>query len=99
MAIFCIPNKDPEGKQDAINAVSASLKAREGFERVRREWNEKWSKEFSRSIDIGLRCGINTGNVFYGSFGTPRNDQLTAMGSEVHIARPNVRHVSYSTKS
>ena len=86
MAIFCIPNKDPEGKQDAINAVSASLKAREGFERVRREWNEKWSKEFSRSIDIGLRCGINTGNVFYGNFGTPRNDQLTAMGSEVHIA-------------
>ena len=43
MAIFCIPNKDPEGKQDAINAVSASLKAREGFERVRQEWNEKWS--------------------------------------------------------
>jgi len=61
------------------------LKAREGFELVRREWNEKWSKEFSRSIDIGLRCGINTGNVFYGNFGTPRNDQLTAMGSEVHI--------------
>ena len=60
MAIFCIPNKDPEGKQDAINAVSASLKAREGFERVRQEWNEKWSKEFSRSVDIGLRCGINT---------------------------------------
>jgi adenylate cyclase len=86
MAIFCIPNKDPEGKQDAINAVSASLKARVGFERVRQEWNEKWSKEFSRSVDIGLRCGINTGNVFYGNFGTPRNDQLTAMGSEVHIA-------------
>jgi adenylate cyclase len=86
MAIFSIPNKDSEGKQDAINAVYASLKAREGFEQVRREWNEKWSKEFSRSFDIGLRCGINTGNVFYGNFGTPRNDQLTVMGSEVHIA-------------
>jgi adenylate cyclase len=86
MAIFCIPNKDSEGKQDAINAVSASLKAREGFERVRQEWNEKWSKEFPRSFNIGLRCGINTGNVFYGNFGTPRNDQLTVMGSEVHIA-------------
>jgi class 3 adenylate cyclase len=61
------------------------LKAREGFERVGRKWNEKWCKEFSRSFNIGLQCGINTGNVFYGNFGMPRNDQLTAMGSEVHI--------------
>ena len=58
MAIFCIPNKDPEGKQDAINAVSASLKAREGFERVRREWNEKWSKEFSRALILDYDAGL-----------------------------------------
>ena len=43
-------------------------------------------KNSQEALNIGLRCGINTGNVFYGNFGTPRNDQLTAMGSEVHIA-------------
>jgi adenylate cyclase len=86
MAIFGIPSKDPEGKQDAINAVAASLKARESFETVKNEWNEKWIKDFSRNLNIKLRCGINTGKVFYGNFGTPRNDQLTAIGSEVHVA-------------
>jgi len=57
MAIFCIPNKDPEGRQDA---------------------------------NIGLRGRINTGNVIYDNFGTPSNDQLTAMGSEVHIVNSNL---------
>ena len=28
MAIFCIPNKDPEGKQDAINDYSTILSKR-----------------------------------------------------------------------
>jgi adenylate cyclase len=86
MAIFGIPNKDAEGKQHAINAVAAALKAREGFEAVKNKWNEKWIKDFSRNLNIKLRCGINTGKVFYGNFGTPRNDQLTAIGSEVHVA-------------
>jgi adenylate cyclase len=86
MAIFGIPNKDAEGKQDAINEVAAALKAREGFEAVKNEWNEKWIEDFSRSLNIKLRCGINTGRVFYGNFGTSRNDQLTAIGSEVHVA-------------
>jgi class 3 adenylate cyclase len=74
MAIFDIPNKDPEGNQAAINSVAAALKAREGFEAVKKEWNEKWIKEFSRNLNIKLRCGINTGKVFYGNFGIPRND-------------------------
>lgn len=86
MAVFGIPNKDPEGKQDAINAVAAALKARESFENGKNEWNDKWIKDFSRSLNIKLRCGINTGKVLYGNFGTPRNDQLTAIGSEVHVA-------------
>ena len=86
MAIFGIPSKDAEGELDAINAVAAALKAREGFEAVKNEWNEKWTKDFSRSFNIKLRCGINTGTVFYGNFGTPRNDQLTAIGAEVHVA-------------
>lgn len=86
MAIFGIPSKDAEGIQDAINAVATALKVRKSFEAVKNEWNEKWIKDFSRALDIRLRCGINTCNVFYGNFGTPRNDQLTAMGSEVHVA-------------
>ena len=86
MAIFGIPSKNPEGKQDAINAVAASLKATGKLETVKNEWNEKWIKDFSRNLNIKLRCGINTGKVFYGHFGTPRNDELTAIGSEVHVA-------------
>ena len=86
MAIFGIPSKDPEGKQDAINAVAASLKARSISMAKTSTTAPRLDHLFSRSFDIGLRCGINTGNVFYGNFGTPRNDQLTAMGSEVHIA-------------
>ena len=82
MAIFGVPSKDAEGIQDAINAVAAALKARESFEAVKNKWNE----EISRGLNIKLRCGINTGKVLYGNFGTPRNDQLTAAGSEVNVA-------------
>jgi class 3 adenylate cyclase len=63
MAIFGIPSKDAEGNQDAINAVAAALKARKSFEAVNTEWNEKWTKDFSRALNIKLRCGINTGKV------------------------------------
>jgi adenylate cyclase len=86
MAIFGIPSKDAEGIQDAINAVAAALKARENFEAVKNKWNDRWIKDISRSLNIKLRCGINTGKVLYGNFGTPRNDQLTAAGSEVNVA-------------
>ena len=39
-----------------------------------------------RIIDINLRCGIHTGVVPYGNIGTDKNDQLTAIGSNINIA-------------
>jgi class 3 adenylate cyclase/plastocyanin len=87
MALFGIPNKDAEGKQSAINAVNTALEMREKFEELKAKWLVIW-RPYARGrvIDINLRCGIHTGMVTYGNMGTSKNDQLTAIGTNINIA-------------
>jgi adenylate cyclase len=51
---------------------------------------EKWTKEWTlytpEKIEIGLGCGIHTGNVLVGNLGTDQRDQYTALGPDVNFA-------------
>ena len=66
--------------------MAASLKARESFKLSRTNGTRSGLRISLEDLNIKIRCGINTGKVFYGNFGTLRNDQRTAIGSEVHVA-------------
>jgi adenylate cyclase len=87
MALFGIPSKDENGSEAAIAAVKCALDLREKFEEQKQKWIEIW-KPYGRGriIDINLRCGIHTGIVTYGNMGTDKNDQLTAIGTNINIA-------------
>jgi adenylate cyclase len=87
MALFGIPSKDENGSQAAIDAVMCALELRNKFEEQKGKWIEIW-KPYGRGriIDINLRCGIHTGVVTYGNMGTDKNDQLTAIGTNINIA-------------
>jgi adenylate cyclase len=87
MALFGIPSSDENQSQAAIAAVKCALELREKFEEHREKWIRLW-KPYGRGriIDINLRCGIHTGVVTYGNMGTDKNDQLTAIGTNINIA-------------
>lgn len=87
MALFGIPCRDENGSQAAIAAVKCALELREKFEEQKQKWIKIW-KPYGRGriIDINLRCGIHTGEVTYGNMGTDKNDQLTAIGTNINIA-------------
>jgi class 3 adenylate cyclase/plastocyanin len=87
LALFCIPNKDDNGNADAVSAVSAAVELRKVFETLRQKWLRVWKGIVARNMpNIGLRCAINTGFVTYGNIGTPKSDQLAAIGSSINIA-------------
>lgn len=87
MALFGIPKKDDNGSSAAIAAVNCALELRKNFAEQKQKWIEIW-KPYNRGrvIDINLRCGIHTGVVTYGNMGTHKNDQLTAIGTNINIA-------------
>jgi adenylate cyclase len=88
MALFGIlQSKNNEGESsDAINAVHAAMEMRSKFEDIRNEWTEKWNEKVPNKIDIGLGCGIHTGEVLVGNVGTNFRDQFTALGPHVNFA-------------
>jgi adenylate cyclase len=87
MALFGVLNhKDDEGKSDAIAAVRAALELRPRFESVMARWMEQWTLYTPHKIEIGLGCGIHTGEVLVGNVGTDFRDQFTALGPHVNFA-------------
>lgn len=88
MALFeALNGKDKEGHQDAINAVKAAIEMSECFDQVMKNWMEKWVLYVPQKIDIGLRCGIHTGETLVGNVGTEWRDQYTALGPHVNFAQ------------
>ncbi len=81
-----IHNTD-EGRQDAVNAVSAALTLNRRFDELLARWTERWVFYTPHSIDIGLGCGIHTGEVLVGNVGTETRDQFTALGPHVNFAQ------------
>ena len=87
MALFGVLNhKEDNGVEDATNAVRAGLDLRERFNKVVSKWMEQWKLYTPQNIEIGLGCGIHTGEVLVGNVGTDFRDQFTALGPHVNFA-------------
>lgn len=78
--------KNDKGHHDASCAVKAAIDFRREFEKVLKKWMADWTLYTPEKIDVGLGCGIHTGEVFVGSIGTDLRDQYTALGPNVNFA-------------
>jgi adenylate cyclase len=88
MALFgAVNGSDTEGRSSAINATKAALEMKEHFDTVLNNWMEQWVLYTPQAIDIGLGCGIHTGETLVGNFGTPDRDHFTALGPHVNFAQ------------
>ena len=87
MALFGVLNhKDDNGTADALASVRAAIELRTRFQTLHEQWMEKWSLYSAPKIEIGLGCGIHTGQALVGNVGTSFRDQFTALGPEVNLA-------------
>jgi class 3 adenylate cyclase len=87
MALFGVLNhKDDDGKADAAAAIEAAIEMRGSFAKVMEKWMEKWRMYVPDQIEIGLGCGIHTGETLAGNVGTEFRDQFTALGPNVNFA-------------
>jgi class 3 adenylate cyclase len=87
MGLFGVLNHgEDEGKVDAINAVRAAVALRPKFDELFQQWLEKWTLYTPHTIELGLGCGIHTGDALVGNVGTDFRDQFTALGPHVNFA-------------
>ncbi|MBF0459225.1 MAG: adenylate/guanylate cyclase domain-containing response regulator [Nitrospirae bacterium] len=87
MALFGVLNhKNDNGAADAVAAVNAAIKMRREVKVLIDKWLEEWTLYVPDEIDIGIGCGIHTGEVLVGNMGTEVRDQFTAVGSHVNFA-------------
>jgi class 3 adenylate cyclase len=87
MALFGVLNhKDDTGKADAVAAVQAAIDLRAKFDDVLRRWMPQWTLYTPQKIEVGLGCGIHTGEALVGNVGTDFRDQFTALGPHVNFA-------------
>jgi class 3 adenylate cyclase len=87
MALFGVLNhKEDEGRTDAAGAVNAAIALRIKFRAIADNWMTKWKLYTPHAIEIGLGCGIHTGEVLVGNVGTEFRDQFTALGPSVNFA-------------
>lgn len=87
MALFgALNGKDKEGRQDAISAVRAAIELKNNFDLIYRKWLKEWTLYTPQTIDIGIGCGIHTGDALVGNLGTELRDHFTAVGPHVNFA-------------
>jgi adenylate cyclase len=87
MGLFgALQHKDDQGREDAVHAVSAALDFTHRFEILCKKWTAEWTLYTPEKIDVGLGCGIHTGEVLVGNVGTDLRDQYTALGPDVNFA-------------
>jgi adenylate cyclase len=88
MAVFgALNHKEDDGRQDAIHAVGAAMEMRRQFELLMKKWLKEWTLYTAQLIEIGLGCGIHTGEALIGNVGTDLRDQYTALGPNVNFAQ------------
>jgi class 3 adenylate cyclase len=74
------------GVADARRAVAAAERLRGVFDQLLGKWLLEWSLYTPQVIDIGLGCGIHTGEVLVGNVGSGTRDQFTVLGPNVNFA-------------
>jgi class 3 adenylate cyclase len=88
MSLFGVLNhKGDEGTADALAAVKAAIDLQVAFDGLIERWMPQWSLYTPQKIEIGLGCGIHTGEVLVGNVGTDFRDQFTALGPHVNFAQ------------
>jgi class 3 adenylate cyclase len=88
MGLFgALDMQENDGRESAIHAVGAALELKRHFNQLLAKWVEEWVLYTPQAIDIGLGCGIHTGNVLVGNVGTEVRDQYTALGPNVNFAQ------------
>jgi adenylate cyclase len=83
MALFGFEKNDDEA---AIAAVSAAEELKEEFASLKKRHQPNWEKDAEKDFEIGLGCGIHTGDVAVGLVGTGFRRQFTALGAHVNLA-------------
>lgn len=87
MGLFgVIPSGDDEGRGIAKDAILAAFDLRDAFRRLLKDWLARWKFHTTQAIDIGLGCGIHTGEVLVGRVESAGREQFTALGSVVNFA-------------
>lgn len=87
MALFGVLNhKGDDSMADAVSAVHAAIDLRLKFGDIVKKWMEQWKLYVPDKIEIGIGCGIHTGEVLVGNVGTDFRDQFTALGPHVNFA-------------
>ena len=87
MALFGVLNhKNDSGVEDAVSAVRAGFDLRDRFDTLVNKWMKRWNLYAPQNIEIGLGCGIHTGDALVGNVGTDFRDQFTALGPHVNFA-------------
>jgi adenylate cyclase len=88
MGLFgALEHKDDQGREDAIRAVGAAIDFKRRFNVLVDKWTTEWTLYTAEKIDIGLGCGIHTGEALVGNVGTDLRDQYTALGPNVNFAQ------------
>lgn len=86
MALFGAIPGNPMEHDGGIAAVRAAQELLPKFNALVDKSMAEWSRYTPQSIDIGLGCGIHTGEALVGNVGTEFRDQFTALGNVVNFA-------------
>lgn len=76
-----------DDNESAISAVGAAIEMQRRFDKLKKKYVEKWQRDIPHKINIGLGCGIHTGEVLVGNMGTEDRYDFTAIGAHVNFAR------------
>jgi class 3 adenylate cyclase len=88
MGLFgAINHRNDGGRQDAIHAVGAAMSMMPRFNTLLATWTEQFTLYTPQTVELGLGCGIHTGEALVGNVGTELRDHYTALGANVNFAQ------------
>jgi len=106
MVLFGLEGHDnDDGTDAAISAVNAAVNLKDSFQQIKYKECKIWERKVNEKIDIGLKCGINTGEIIVAKVEFEKS-QYTAIGSVVNyasrfegVAKDNQILISQTTNS